>query len=171
MFLSQDRFHPFEVPSVSSEEKKSILSLANFISIFRASAPVDSYTGELRGFVQKEEPTRTFQMLSKLYKSLIAISSDRERSFALIKKVAKSSVDPHRLKIFSEFRNNSDEGITISQMQKRTNLGLKTCKTELFVLKALGFLDYYEVETNYRPSYSFFLTNLGEKWLKRIEGL
>ena len=171
-FLGQEEFKNFDIPDIDGKEKKTILELAKFITIFRATAPVDSYSGELRGFVQKEEPTRVYEMMVKLYKGLILISKDRKRALELIRKVARSTIDPHRFKIFSEFgKNIAEDELTISQMQKKTNLGIKTCKIELFILTALGLLSYSEVEKNYKMSYDFCLTGLGKEWLKKISDL
>ena len=87
-FFEQDRFKNIKVPEVSSDIKKEIIELSKFVSYFRASAPIDSFTGELRGEVVPILDIRikfnTGEVIYDVNTSVIAVITEDKRMVGII---------------------------------------------------------------------------------------
>ena len=173
-FFEQDRFKSIIFPDAPETIKKEIIELSKFVSCFRASAPVDSFTGELRGEVVPEHPIRLAKTLLKTFRSLAILDNNRspEQILKTIIRVAFSSANKNRITIFKIFLSEPDKSLNISQISRSSKLGKKTVNTELKVLHALGIMNYREELDDYgRVLFAEFeLTSNGKIWMEKIKG-
>jgi len=139
------------------EEEEDLKNIAEFISIVRATAEIDSYTNELRNLVYPEQPTRVVKQLKRIYISLMSLENnyDSKRAFQILWHLAKSCAFPIRISIFEHFvRNffitNKVKEYSTSQIANLLKLGKKTAQRELNILWNMEILEKYEKDEGNR---------------------
>ena len=133
---------------ISTEVMKKIMAMSRYLAYMRAAAPIDSYSGELRGFIHPEQPTRVLKQLKRIFiclKNLDPNYTD-EKALQIIKEVVDSSVDMIRTKILNTlFQKNAI--MTTGDLIEALKLSKKTVRGELIVLWNIGLINRRAVET------------------------
>lgn len=142
------------------------MELSQWLTIMRATASIDSYSGELRGFVFPERPTRVLKQFKRFYICLMSLDDnyDSEKALEIIKQIAESSADQLRIRVYNLLSN--DGVLTTSQVSDRLKIGKKSAKTELYMLWNMGIIDR-EIE---EATNSYGLTYVvRESWMMKKE--
>lgn len=126
---------------ISKNVRETIETLAIFLSYMRATAEIDTYTGELLSKVYPEEPTRCLKQLKILFTALKSLDKDYSDKQALdcIKKVVMSSSNQRRLDVFKTLLK-SEADLSTRGIADKLKYGYKTAWKEVQVLWNLGFL-------------------------------
>jgi len=127
---------------ITKSVEKSLVFFSRYLALMRATASIDSYTGELRNIVYPEKPTRCLKQLKRLFiclKSLDNKYSDK-KALRVIREVVYSSISPVRRKIFTRLLIEND-WITEYQLAEQLRLGRKTVYSELNILWNLGIVN------------------------------
>lgn len=129
-----------QVP-IPEEVRDRIMRLARYLAVMRASAPTDSYSGDLRGFVYPEQPSRILKQLKRLYVCLKLLDDDYpdDRAIEIVREVVESSVDRVRQKVLAYLVKTKFQEST-SQVSEALKIGKKAAKTELNILWYLGLI-------------------------------
>lgn len=159
---------------LSFEEAEDLKNIAEFISIVRATAEIDSYTNELRNIVYPEQPTRVVKQLKRIYMALLSLEENysKERAFQILWHLAKSCAFPIRINVFEHFvRNflisNFSEKFSTSNISNNLKIGKKTAQRELNILWNLGIVDKEEREegNRWQPT-EYWKLNLANKFIQ-----
>lgn len=162
-FLRGKNPKKIEIPE---KVEKRIMELSQWLTIMRATASIDSYSGELRGFVFPERPTRVLKQFKRFYICLMSLDDnyDSEKALEIIKQIAESSADQLRIRVYNLLSN--DGVLTTSQVSDRLKIGKKSAKTELYMLWNMGIIDR-EIE---EATNSYGLTYVvRESWMMKKE--
>lgn len=145
-FLKSREIKDIKIPETVEEQLKF---LSKYLSILRATASIDSYTGETRNIVYPEKPTRCLKQLKRLYISLKSLDDDYTDADALavVTEVVESSILPVRKCVLKELIASGSEEITEYELSKRLRLGRKTVYSELCILWNMGLVTMKEEET------------------------
>lgn len=134
-------------------ETESIMNIARFISIVRASAEVDSISNELRNIVYPEQPTRVVKQLKRIYVALLSLEENysKTRAFEILWHLAKSCAFPIRIQIFEHFirdfiNRNTTKEYSTSSVANNLKIGKKTAQRELNILWNMNILKKKETE-------------------------
>jgi len=115
------------------------------LTILRATAAVDWYSGELDGDADTEVPTRLSEQFMVLYKALHSLSQnyDDSRFKTIIENIVRSSSHPVRYKLYQIFKDNENPGeaFTIRDLMRITRLGKKAVTSQCEILWNLGSLE------------------------------
>lgn len=141
-FLGSTKIKNIKLPE---DVLAQIKNYSKLLSILRASAPIDSYSGELRGEITPEEPTRILKQLKRLYVCLMSLDDNypSEKAMDIIHDIVFSSSDQIRCKVINFFikSENRNNEFSTNQVAQELKYGFKTIKIELSVLWHLGLLD------------------------------
>lgn len=131
--------------NISKEIQEKIETISNFIRYMRASAEIDSFTGDLLNDVIPEQPTRIQKQLKRFYLALKSLDDDYgdDRALAVLWHIANSSANQNRIKVFDNLIENTE--MTTKQLSKSMKIGWKTVKRELNVLWSLNIVERMEV--------------------------
>lgn len=151
------KHRPIKNIELNEEITEKLMDLSEYIAILRASAPLD-FSGELRGEVNPEMPTRVLKQLKRLFVALISLSDNYslEKTIEIIKEVVDSSIDPVRKRILEYLlKNQRNKEFSTTEVSESMKIGKKTAKAHLSTLMGLGFLKlhYIESENKYGVSY------------------
>lgn len=148
---------------ISEEMKLWLLQKAKWLSIMRAVAPTDGYSGELLANVVPEVPTRLLMQLKLIYLCLKSLSPNypEERAKEIILRIIHSSAKESRVKIY-EYIYSSDSEVTSTDIAETLKLSKKTIFTECAILwnmelikcrksKAIAFGRETEINYWHRP--------------------
>lgn len=142
-FIKNREIMPNDI--ISTDIKIQIEKMAAWLCDMRASASVDSYSGELRGDVHPEKPTRVLKQLKRIYICLKSLDDNYpdQKALKILKEIVESSADQIRLNILDLFKKTktSENILTTSQVADKLRIGKKTAKTELSILWNLGLLN------------------------------
>lgn len=156
------------------EESEDLKNIAEFISVVRASAEIDSYTNELRNIVYPEQPTRVVKQLKRLYLALTSLEEGypKPRAFQILWHLAKSCAFPVRINIFEYFVrnfliNSLNAKFTTSNISNNLRIGKKTAQRELNILWNMGIINKEEKEEGNRwyPT-EYWQLNLTNKFIQ-----
>jgi len=158
-FIRELQIRPIEV---SNYARDKIMFLARYLAYMRSSAPTDSYTGDLRGEVVPELPTRCLQQLKRLFICLMNLDPEysEEKALEIIKEVVLSSIDKTRAKVL-DFIIKSNEEMTTSMIAERLKMGKKSVRTECNILWYLNVIDRRLEENTNNWGQTFIV---GEFW-------
>lgn len=126
---------------IGKKVEESLKLLAQYLCLMRASGSLDSHSGELRGNVHPEMPTRSLKQLKRLFiclKSLYINYTD-QKALEIVEEVVKSSIDPVRQSIFELLL--TKNSVTISCISNSLKIGKKKAKTELHTLWNLDLVN------------------------------
>jgi predicted DNA-binding transcriptional regulator len=143
-FLACHNINDFEI---SPEVLQQLKNMAQYLRYMRATGPTDSYSGDLRGFVTPEMPTRVLKQLKRLYACLKSLDNDYpdDRAMEIIKEVVDSSVDMIRVKVLN-LMINENTPMTTSKIASILKIGKKSAKTELNMLWNMGLVNRDAIE-------------------------
>lgn len=129
---------------------EKLKEIAIYVTYMRATAEIDSYSGELRNYVYPEEPTRIVKQMKRLYICLMSLADDypSENAMRILWRVARSSAFPIRTNLF-EFMLKQEIELTTSKIAEIMRIGKKTAKRELSILMGLRIVNCRQEETNY----------------------
>jgi hypothetical protein len=162
--LRVKKFNPDIVtpPYIQEYIEKKIFELA----LFRASAQIDYYTGELFGSADQEVPTRVAQQFDLLYRSLHSLDEDYpdEKFYEIIENMVNSSSVQLRKEIYdyiNKLQNEADKQGRMfpirknaNELSKHFNKSRKAVKIQCLVLVELGVFNVeYEMEVAGRGSF------------------
>lgn len=118
-----------------------LLEKATWLSLMRATANTDAYSGDLLGQVTPEVPTRLLMQLKVIYLCLRSLSPnyDDSRAREIILRIINSSAKDVRVKIFQYLEKCTIEQ-TSSQIAEALRLGKKTVILECNVLWNLNLI-------------------------------
>ncbi len=155
---SRKHVENIEVPEAVQD---SIELLTDELALFRATARIDPYSGELVSSPNMEIPTRAPMQLIQLYKSLRALDNSYpdERAIEIIKRIVESSGDPITMKVYRCLQQ-SQEPLSTNSVAKSLRLGYKTVYSRLNLLHALNAV---EMTTDLEGDKSIKL------WLKKTD--
>lgn len=127
---------------ISNEVKKELEIYVEVLRHLRASAEVDSFSGELIGVVYPEQPTRVLKQLKRLFIALKSLDDKYPDDLALqiIRHVVKSSCSYNRWLVLAELAK-MDREVSVSKIGQELKLGTKTIYRELNILWNLGLID------------------------------
>lgn len=174
------RNRPIKKIDISDEVKKELEAYVEVLRYLRASAEIDSFSGELISLVYPEQPTRALKQLKRLFISLKSLDDDYPDELALqiIGHIVKSSCSFNRWLVLSGLSRYTDR-ISISTLAQDIKLGTKTIYRELNTLWNLGLIDRtLEQYSNYGKTFEaqfwiFKATPLNQKikeLFKKIPG-
>lgn len=135
---------------ISADVKKTLFEWVDYLRYLRASAEIESSTGECINIVYPEACGRLLKQLKKLFLCLKNLDKDYtdERALLVISKVIESSIVPLRKEVLMQvIKNNS--GITTSQVANNVRIGKRTATSHLSVLRGLYLIDMEEKEDNF----------------------
>ena len=146
---------------ISEFAKFKIKELSQYLAIMRAAAPSDQ-SGDLRGFIHPEKPTRILKQLKRLFICLMNLDAEytEEKALEIIKETVFSSMDQMRHNVLSILIKN-ERRMTTSEIAEILKIGKKTAKTELSILWHLGLIDHYSVENTSPSGYNYVIQ---EEW-------
>lgn len=135
---------------LEEEEIKRLAELVNYLKYMRASADVDSYSGEVISDVSIERPTRCMKQLKRMYVALRSLSEDypAEKAFGVIKHIVLSSSNQNRCKVYHFIRNMKGRHTT-SAVSNNVKLGKKTAYKELNILWNMGLICHETEELDF----------------------
>jgi len=164
-FLQTKKFNPDLVtPSYIQEFiEEKIFELA----LFRATAQVDYYEGEIYGSVDQEVPTRVAQQFDLLYRALHSLDENYpdEKYYSIVENMVNSSSVPLRKEIYGYMNKEQKKANkggrifpvrkTVNDLSKHFNKSRKAVKIQCLILVELGILTVeYEEETLGRSSFT-----------------
>ena len=143
-------------PHIQEYIEKKVFEL----SIFRAVAQIDYYSGELFGSVDQEVPTRVAQQLDLLYRSLHSLDNNYPdtKYHEIVENIVNTSSAPLRKEIYeymTKLQKQADKDQhkfpirkNINELSKHFNKSRKTIKIQCLILVELGIFNVeYEIET------------------------
>ena len=150
-FLTEREYKDVPVPS---EIKKEIKEYAKGLSKMRAAGSFDSYTGELRGDMTPEVPTRIAQQLQRVYRALKCLDDnyDDKEALRIIKHFCDSSGDPYRMRVRDFLRDHPMTIFSTYEIARSCGIGRKTAERELNALWGLKLITRFgeEVHTDHK---------------------
>ncbi len=166
-----DQTNPFR-NYINPKYLDELMKIATYITYMRATAEIDSYTGELRNIVYPEEPTRIIKQLKRLYICLMSLNYDylEERALEILWEIAKGSAFPIRVKIFNYLKDNDNEFST-SELAEHLKIGKRTAKRECGVLWNMNLVEHrQQVINSMYPdrTYEFWKINKNHKFIKSL---
>lgn len=130
---------------ISKEIKKEIEGYVEVLRHLRASAEIDSFSGEIINVVYPEQPTRALKQLKRFYLSLKSLDDNYPDELALqiIRHIVKSSCNYNRWLILSALIGLCPQGekVSVGDLSQKMKMGIKTIYRELNVLWNLGIVD------------------------------
>lgn len=159
---------------LTDEETEDLKNIAEFITIARASAEIDSYTNELRNLVYPEQPTRIVKQLKRMYLALMSLEKDyrKDRAFQILWHLAKSCAFPIRIRVFEFFIRNFlltdvTKEYSTSYIANHLKIGKKTAQRELNILWNIDILKKEEREegNRWQPT-EYWQLNLTNKFIQ-----
>jgi hypothetical protein len=178
-FILQKKFNPEIITPAHIQEynEEKVFELA----IFRATAQVDYYSGELFGSVDQEIPTRVAQQFDLLYRSLHSIDANYpdEKYYFIIENIVKSSSVPLRKELYEYFKK-EQQGFNyifeknINDLSQYFNKSRKTIKIQCLILVELGILNVrYDQEplghSSFLQEVAYFSLKDRQKTLPSVE--
>ncbi|MBI2970786.1 MAG: hypothetical protein HYY37_00010 [Candidatus Aenigmarchaeota archaeon] len=145
-FLNSVEIKDVEIPKYI---EKAIKTHTMWLCDMRATASIDSITGELRGDVHSERPTRVLKQLKRLYICLKNLDNkyDDDKALEIIKETVEGSADQIRLKVLKLLQ--AQGLLTTSEVADKLRIGKKAAKTELCILWNLKHVNrHIEEATN-----------------------
>lgn len=132
--------------NISEAVKKELEDYVSVLRFLRASAELDSSTGELLNLVHPEQPSRCLKQLKRLFICLKSLDKEYSDDKALdcIRHIVISSCPPNRWKVLSTLLRLVSKGqskISIYRICQELRLGYKTVFRELNVLWNLGLIE------------------------------
>ena len=133
----------YQVHEITDDVYNVLSTEAEYLSMMRAEAEVDAFTGELFSDVSAEQPTRVLEQLIKLYHSLMSLDKDysKERALRVIHQVVHGSSSQKRIKVFEYMVKNKELEFTLSHIASMLKIGKKTAYRELNILWNLGLVN------------------------------
>lgn len=156
---------------ISDDIKDEIMRVAEYLSLMRAVAEIDSYEKSLRSNVIPEEPTRIVKQLKKIYVCLMSLADDypSERALEILWHIARSSASQIRIELVDFFLNNPNAEFSTSKLAEIMKKGKGTIQVETGIIWNLGILNLRKSETNYpdrfydywslNPNYNIYKLN------------
>jgi hypothetical protein len=115
------------------------------LTLLRATAPVDWYSGELSGDADTEVPTRLSEQFMVLYKGLHSLDThyDDSRYKNIIENIVRSSSHPVRYKLYTLFKQHQDHyrWFKLTDLMELTKLGRKAIISQCEILWNLNVLE------------------------------
>ena len=139
---------------INGDVKKQIMLLAEYTRTMRCSCSIDHFSGQLTTIIEPEMPTRILKQYKRIYKGLKSLDDgyDDARAMAILKRIAMSTVNPIRAKIYEILKEKEDlknyTRFNTNQIAERMKIGWKTAFAELNILWAL---DLVELKSTYDP--------------------
>lgn len=112
------------------------------LSVIRATAEIDYYSGAILGEINIETPTRAIKQLKRLYEGLMSLDDnyDKEKALGIIKRVIDSSGNQLRMQIMNIFEENKDKDYRIGDISNIVRAHKKIVTIELDFLWKLKWL-------------------------------
>ncbi len=144
-FLASHHPRVIEIPEYV---KMKIFGYATYLSFMRASAEIDSYSGELISDVEKEDPTRVVEQLKALYISLKSLDENYgdEKALSIIQQLIVSSAHQKRIQISEFMLSKPEADYSTRDVVRQVKIGFKTAIAQLSVLWNLGILKREDIE-------------------------
>ena len=137
-------YHTPENIKVSKAIREFLSHEANRLSLLRATGTIDWHSGELKGDVTREVPTRLIKQLKRLWLTLKSLDPEYPDKTAkrIIRKIIDSSGSKNRQRIIKAFKGakTTDKWLNIADIRRETKLGRRTIKAECEQLWSLGSL-------------------------------
>jgi len=138
-------YHKLQKVKIPNEIKEFLQHEASRLALLRATGDIDWNTGELKGFVIPEIPTRLIKQFKRLWIALMSLDPEYSETTAkrIIIKLVNSSGSKTRQKILDVFKlpNNKNDWVTVPDLQLGTKLGRRVVKAECEQLWNLGSLE------------------------------
>jgi len=127
--------------------KRFIKSEAKRLEYLRATAPIDSKTGEPLTNISVAKPHRSMKQLKKLYIALKSLDEDYpdEKAVRIIRQVVDSTSDPVRTKIMYLHEEYPDEEFTYLDYHKKFKLSSYTVRKQALALWNMGYLEAKDI--------------------------
>jgi hypothetical protein len=150
-----------EKVGVDKKTQGELMKYAILLSYMRAPAHFDKYRHELLSDIYPEKPTRVLKQFKRLFIALKSLDSkySDERALGIINKIALSSGDPNRVKVFNYLIDRGDDEHSISSISRVLKIGKATVKRNLWALANMGIANVFGDDL----SYSSFKINLEHK--------
>jgi predicted transcriptional regulator len=138
-FLHHRKYTPRNFDDDSLDLLKT---LALFLTVMRAPAEWDTYTGELIGNAHPEKPTRVLKQLVRMYAALLSLDDEYEqhRAMSVLAEVIRSSAVPNRMAVYFHLMLNPNKEWTEYGISQEMKIGRKSVYRELNVLWNLGLV-------------------------------
>lgn len=156
----------------SEQLENWVMEKCEELALFRASVQFEKITGELRGTVDQEVPTRLIQQIHLLYKSLKSLEKDYpdEKFKDVLRNIVKSSGEPIRQIVYNFFKSCSEgEKYHVMGLHERLNYGRRTIKKQCEVLTFAGYLERTVEMEAYGASSQFEREVIYYRWRSREE--
>jgi len=135
------------------------------LSVFRATASFESRTGELRGYVSKEVPTRLVQQITLLYRSLKSIDKNYpdDRFKHMVTNIVNATGNDVRQKIYNFLKERPDEEYNIQMLHEQLLIGRRTIKSQCELLTVMGIFkrliktEYYGGNNNLERDVRYYV--------------
>jgi hypothetical protein len=149
-FIASRTIYTDDIPEKVQAE---IERLTDILALFRASARIDFYTGELCSTPVMEIPTRVSMQLAQLYKALKTLdpSYSDDKALQIMKCIVDSSGDPITMKVYHCVEA-SLVPLSTNSIAKELKLGYKTVYGRLNLLYALDAIEMTMEKVNEKPT-------------------
>lgn len=143
---------------INKNIKDELMQIAEYISLMRASADIDSYEKSLRANVTPEEPTRLIKQIKKLYVCLMSLADDypENRAIDILWRIAQSSSNQNRIELVNFFLKNTNIEFSMSKLSEELKKGKGTIQIETAILWNLGILNCRIQETSYPDKFYYY---------------
>ena len=128
---------------ISSEVKEELESCVEVLRHLRATAEIDSFSGELISLVYPEQPTRALKQLKRIFIALKSLDNNYPDELALqiIRHIVKSSCSFNRWLVLSGLTSFNGLEVSVNDLAQKIKLGTKTIYRELNILWNLRLID------------------------------
>jgi hypothetical protein len=158
------KFLKYKTPKnilLTNQQIRKISNYVRYLSHMRAIADTDSFSGEVRGDVEIEMPTRIIKQLKRIFMALKSLEKNYpdKRAFSILRKIVVSSSNRNRAKIYHYVRNNLkmyEKRTSTSQISYAVELGKKTVFRELSILSNLNLICHEIREADYGKTFDFW---------------
>jgi energy-coupling factor transporter ATP-binding protein EcfA2 len=157
---------PHDNPDIPEQVEKKIIHLTDKLSVLRATAAWDRYSGELLSDAHYEIPSRNSQQLQQFYLSLKSLDSNYsdQRALEILEHIVESSGDPVTTSVY-RCLNDADMPLTTNEVSKRLKLGFKTVNSRLNLLWNIGVIEM-EVNTTQGGRAKFW--DISSEYLEKL---
>jgi len=159
--------------NISTEVQRKLEFFTEYLRLMRATAEVDSYTGEVRNTVTPEQPTRVLKQLKRLFIALKSLDDEYSDHSALsvIEKIVHSSASQLRQRIFT--LSMREDRMSTNQVAQEMKVGHKSAYTELNILWNLNLLtmdEENESGTSYPRLVRYWQVNTKHGLFNKLQG-
>jgi hypothetical protein len=159
----------FRIPP---EVRAKLMSMAKDLALWRVTAKVDWYNGDLITKPTVEKHTRLIQQFYQMYKALKMLDENYpdDRALEIIAHIVDSSCDEYLKKVYqllgksSVDENVSAVGMKTSEVCQALKLSYKTAKVRLNILWSLGVIDREELEEGYKTTHYWRFAGTWDKF-------